>query len=180
MHLARIIADNPTRPASRPPIPSAPTNCWMCAICAATSFSLLSWRSKHCSPQVGQSVSMPPSFEGFFLPKSAGLVAVFTPVHTIYVVGLHAICVFFTLVLLGWGSMVSKNRCVTGAVQPLPIPRGVYAIADALHLFVLAMTCIWPASSPTIPRDLHLGRPSPQRQPTVGCAPSVPRRPSRF
>ena len=37
--------------------------------------------------------------------------------------------------LLGWGSMVSKNRCVTGAVQPLPIPRGVYAIADALHLF---------------------------------------------
>ena len=43
--------------------------------------------------------------------------------------------VIFTLVLLGWGSMVSKNRCVTGAVQPLPIPRGVYAIADALHLF---------------------------------------------
>ena len=24
---------------------------------------------------------------------------------------------------------------MTGAVQPLPIPRGVYAIADALHLF---------------------------------------------
>ena len=43
--------------------------------------------------------------------------------------------VIFTLILLGWGSMVSKNRCVTGAGQPLPIPRGVYAIADALHLF---------------------------------------------
>jgi hypothetical protein len=47
--------------------------------------------------------------------------------------------VIFTLELLGWGSMVSKNRCVTGSVQPLPIPRGVYAIADALHLFWIAI-----------------------------------------
>lgn len=42
--------------------------------------------------------------------------------------------VIFTLVHLGWGSTSSKNRCVT--VQPLGLwVSGVYAIADALHLF---------------------------------------------
>ena len=43
--------------------------------------------------------------------------------------------VIFTLVLLGWGSTSSKNRCLTG--QPLVVAfiAGVYAIADALHLF---------------------------------------------
>jgi len=71
--------------------------------------------------------------------------------------------VIFTLILLGWGSMVSKNRCVTGAGQPLPIPRGVYAIADALHLFWILGAGVlilgWSGSHCTpMVRNGHIGR----------------------